>query len=266
MTHDEPQMLLLVEDNPADAHLISTALRYADSQQFTLVHVERLSVALSWLEKKQFAVILLDLSLPDSWGLDTIKQIQTHAPHLPVVVMTGRDDEELAIKALQEGAQDYLVKGQVEPHTLMRALRYAIERHRLLQELQASEKRYYNLFENASDALLSFTLEGIVTDVNHQLEALVGYSRDEIITQHYSKILTPASTRMLEERVQCILTEEHSSDLSTIMELEAARKDNSTVPAESRANILKHPHGQPQGRFVMCRRIFAGNGPEQQPA
>jgi DNA-binding NtrC family response regulator len=202
MTHDEPQMLLLVEDNPADARMISTALRSADSQQFTLVHVEQLSVALSWLEKKQFAVILLDLSLPDSWGLDTIKQIQTRAPHLPIVVMTGIDDEQLAINAVQEGAQDYLVKGQVEPPILMRALRYAIERHRLLQELQASEKRYYNLFENASDALLSFTLTGIITDVNHELEVLLGYSREEIIQQHYCKILTPVSTSMLEERIQ----------------------------------------------------------------
>lgn len=266
MTHDEPQMLLLVEDNPADVHLISTALSYADSQQFTLVHVERLSVALSWLEKKQFAVILLDLSLPDSWGLDTIKQIQPHAPHVPVVVMTGSDDEELAIKALQEGAQDYLVKGQVEAHTLMRALRYAIERHRLREELQASEKRYYNLFENASDALLSFTLEGIVTDVNHQLEALVGYSREEIIKQHYSKLFTSASTTMIEERLRCVPTEEHDSHLSPIMELEVVRKDNVAVPVEVRDNILNDAQGQPIGVFVMARDISARKALEQQRA
>src|SRR5215475_14409345 len=126
MVHDEQQTLLLVEDNPGDARLISEAIRAVRPTQFTLVHVERLSAALSRLREEQFAVILLDLSLPDSYGVDTIRQVQMGAPHVPIVVMTGLDDEEMALTALQEGAQDYIVKGQFEPHTLTRALNYAI--------------------------------------------------------------------------------------------------------------------------------------------
>ncbi|HKA53728.1 MAG TPA: response regulator, partial [Candidatus Binatia bacterium] len=124
MIQDEPQMLLLVEDNAGDARLIRDALTAPDSAQFTCVHVERLSDALARLAGEQFAVILLDLSLPDSLGFETIKQVMADAPQVPIVVLTGLNDEEFAVRAVQEGAQDYLVKGQFEPRTLIRTLRY----------------------------------------------------------------------------------------------------------------------------------------------
>lgn len=268
MIHDEPQTLLLVEDNAGDARLIRDALTAAGSAQFTCVQVERLSEALAQLAEEQFAVILLDLSLPDSWGFDTIKQVQACAPQVPIVVLTGRDDEELAIQAVQEGAQDYLVKGQslVEPRTLIRALRYAIERQRLRQELRASEERYRSLFENASDAIVSFTPAGQITDVNRGLEVMLGWARDELIEQHYRKILTPASAVVMAERVQHALAGEPSPALPDIVELEAVRKDDSTVPIEIRDNLLSDPQGQPTGVLVMARDISARKALERQRA
>jgi len=265
MIHDEPQTLLLVEDNAGDARLIRDALTTADSAQFTCVQVERLSDALARLAEEQFAVILLDLSLPDSQGFDTIKQVQASAPQVPIVVLTGLNDEELAIKAVQEGAQDYLVKG-VEPLMLIRALRYAIERQRLRQELRASEERYRNLFENASDAILSFTPVGNITDVNHGLEVMLGWARDELIEQHYRKILTPASAVVMEARVRQALAGEPSPALRDIVELEAVRKDDSIVPIEIRDNILSDPQGQPAGVLVMARDISARRALERQRA
>ncbi len=211
-------------------------------------------------------MILLDLSLPGSWGLDKIQQVQVLGPQTPIVVMTGLDDEDLALKAVQEGAQDYLVKSRVDPYTLKRALQYAIERHRLRQELQISEARYYNLFEHASDALITFTLAGVVTDVNHELEGLLGCSREEILQQPYRKILTPASTVLFEEQIQRLLSEESPSQLLPIVELEAVRKDNTTVPIEIRGNILNNAQGQPIGVFVMARDISVRKALEQQRA
>jgi PAS domain S-box-containing protein len=264
MIHNESQPLLLVEDNPGDVHLIGDALKAANPEQFTLVHVERLSEALACLAEEQFAVILLDLSLPDSWGFDTIRQVQARAPQIPIVVLTGTDDEELAIKAVQEGAQDYLIKGQFEPRSLMLSLRYAIERQRLRQELGASEERYRNLFENASDAIVSFTPAGNITDVNRGLEIMLGWSRDELIEQHYRKILTPASAVVMEERVRRALAGEPPSELPVIVELEAVHKDDTVMPIEIRDNTVRNSQGQPVGVLVMARDISARKALERQ--
>ncbi len=265
MIHDELQTLLLVEDNPGDARVIREALTAVHSVQFTFVHVERLSDALARLGEEQFAVVLLDLSLPDSWGFDTIRQVQACAPQVPVVVLTGLNDEEFAIKAVQEGAQDYLIKGQFEPRSLIRTLRYAIERQRLRQELRVSEERYRNLFENASDAIVSFTPAGNITDVNRGLEVMLGWSRDELIEQHYRKILTPASAVVMEERVSHrALAGEQPAELPVIVELEAVRKDNTVVPIEIRDNMLDGPQGQPIGVLVMARDISARKALERQ--
>jgi PAS domain S-box-containing protein len=263
MIHDEPQTLLLVEDNPGDARLIREALTAASPAQFTCVQVERMSDALARLEEESFAIILLDLSLPDSHGFDTIRQVQAGAPEVPIVVLTGTDDEELALKAVQEGAQDYLVKG-VEPRTLIWALRHAIERQRLRQQLRASEERYRNLFENASDAIVSFTPVGEIIDVNRGLETMLGWARDELIEQHYSKIVTPTSAVMMEERVRRALTGESSSALRNSVELEAVCKDSNVVPIEIRDDVFRNPQGQPIGILVMARDISARKALERQ--
>jgi PAS domain S-box-containing protein len=266
MIHDEPQTLLLVEDNPGDARLIRDALVAASSAQFTCVQVERLSEALTRLAERQFAVVLLDLSLPDSWGVDTIKQVQACAPEVPIVVLTGLNDEEFAIKAVQEGAQDYLVKGQWESRTLIRALRYAVERQRLRQELRTSEERYRNLFENASDAIVSFTPAGNIIDVNRGLETMLGWTRAELIDQPYRKILTPTSAGVMEERVYRALAGEPSPALPDIVELEAVRRDTTVMPIEIRDDILSDPQGQPIGILVMARDISVRRALERQRA
>src|SRR5215510_7223670 len=266
MMHGEPQTLLLVEDNPGDVRLIREALTAANSMQFTFAHVERLSAAITRLGEEQFAAVLLDLSLPDSQGFETIRKVQTCAPQVPIVVLTELNDEELAIKAVHEGAQDYLIKREVESHTLMRALRHAIERHRLQRELRTSEERYRDLFENANDAIISFTLAGNITAVNGGLEAMLGWSRDELIEQPYRKVLTPASAVAMEERVHRALAGERSLVLPATVEIEAVRKDNNVVPIEIRDNILGDSQGQPVGVLVMARDISARKALEKQRA
>ena len=126
--------ILLVEDSPGDARLIRETLRDAGSLAFELRHVDRLAAALPLLAAREADVVLLDLSLPDAHGLETVTRTLAAAPEVPIVVLTGLDDETVAIQAVQAGAQDYLVKGQVEPGMLARALRYAMERKRLEAE------------------------------------------------------------------------------------------------------------------------------------
>jgi CheY-like chemotaxis protein len=126
--------ILLVEDNPGDIRLVRETLVEANSGEmafvFDLAHAEYLKQALALLAQERFDLILLDLSLPDSQGLETICHIVNNAPTLPVVVMTGLDDQVLALQAVQAGAQDYLIKGQVDKHLFTRTIHYSIERKR----------------------------------------------------------------------------------------------------------------------------------------
>ena len=131
-----PIKVLLIEDSPGDARLLREALAEANDAAFGLEFVDRLSTGLRRLSEGEIDLALLDLGLPDSQGLDTLDRVQTEAPDVPIIVLTGTQDEGLGVKAVQIGAQDYLVKGEVDARLLVRAMRYAIERHRLLAELQ----------------------------------------------------------------------------------------------------------------------------------
>jgi sigma-B regulation protein RsbU (phosphoserine phosphatase) len=129
-----PTRILLVEDNPGDARLLRETLREAESFPFELAHADRLAAAEERLAAGAFDVVLLDLSLPDAHGLDTVRRTLQAAPEIPIIVLTGLDDETLAVTAVQAGAQDYLVKGRLDGTLLARAIRYACERKRLEME------------------------------------------------------------------------------------------------------------------------------------
>jgi signal transduction histidine kinase len=128
--------ILLVEDNPGDARLLHIMLREEGAYPCELTHVERCDVALQQLAKESYGLVLLDLSLPDSHGFATFDTIYAHSPHIPIIVLSGLDDESLALRAMREGAQDYLVKGQVTSLLLARAIRYSIERKRIEEALR----------------------------------------------------------------------------------------------------------------------------------
>jgi signal transduction histidine kinase len=131
----EPTKVLLVEDNLGDARLLYEGLEESLPEQFQMTHVRRLSEALEYLWEETCDVVLLDLGLPDSHGLDTLVVTRAQAPGVPIVVLTGFQDEALAAEALHGGAQDYLVKGQVDSKLLARSLRYAIVRKATEQAL-----------------------------------------------------------------------------------------------------------------------------------
>jgi Flp pilus assembly CpaE family ATPase len=122
--------VLLIEDNPGDTRLIRELLNEAKGAPTGLTCADRLSTGLELLSKGGVDVVLLDLSLPDSKGFDTFSKVHTHAKELPVIVLTGFDDEELAMKAVRDGAQDYMAKGSVNSQSLMRSVRFAVERNR----------------------------------------------------------------------------------------------------------------------------------------
>lgn len=140
---------LLIEDNPVDARFIRELLKKEKQGIIDLKWADRLSTGLKHLDKLKIDIILLDLTLPDSQGLDTFAKVYIEAPTIPIILITSLDDEILAIKAVQQGAQDYLVKGQVDGNLLIRAMCYAIERKRVIEALQESRRKIEGLHEIA---------------------------------------------------------------------------------------------------------------------
>ncbi|MDB6009153.1 MAG: sensor signal transduction histidine kinase [Gammaproteobacteria bacterium] len=131
MKNQAALQVLLVEDNSGDARLLREMFSKEKTGSFELTHVLRLSEALLLLAKGGIDIVLLDMGLPDGHGLDTVRRARAVAPGVPLIVLTGLDDEALAAQAMKEGAQDYLIKGEIENRALPRALRHSIERHRM---------------------------------------------------------------------------------------------------------------------------------------
>jgi len=218
---NKPINVLCIEDNPGDTRLIQEMLAEAEGARFKLECADRLSAGLGRLAEGGIDCALLDLTLPDSHELDTFERVQAQAPEIPIVVISGLDDETLAIEAVQKGAQDYLVKSYLGSYVLARTIRYAIERKRMEQELEryrehleelveqrtadllrtnralqaeiaerlraekdlkVSEVRYRRLFEAAQDGILILEAEtGKIIDVNPFLIEMLGYSHEEFI-------------------------------------------------------------------------------------
>ena len=128
---NKPIKILLFEDNPGDARLFIETLKDISSQRYEITHVGSLAEGLSILADKTVDIILLDLGLPDSQRLDTVIKLKSQVLGIPIVVLTGIDDEEIALCAVQQGAQDYLVKQKINPEIIFRVIRFAIERQKL---------------------------------------------------------------------------------------------------------------------------------------
>ncbi|MFQ5852908.1 MAG: response regulator, partial [Candidatus Binatia bacterium] len=168
--------VLVVEDDPGYADLLREILVRENDPLFALEWVDQLQAGLARLVQGGVDVILLDLSLPDSQGIDTFKGVHAQAPHVPVVVLTGLDDETVAIKAVQEGAQDYLVKGQVSNRMLLRAIRYAIERQRTEEQLRRQMQRLAVLREINQAITSSLDLHAVLDILLEKIDLLLPYS------------------------------------------------------------------------------------------
>lgn len=200
MMSNKVYRVLLIEDNPGDVRLLEELLAGAQDSDFTIQSVSRLGEALRRIEQAEFDIVLLDLALPDGIGFETFKTLHEHLPGLPIIVVTATADESLAIQALQMGAQDYLVKGQIDKNILVRAIRYGVERNRLLKELQQEynrkleqqerEQRSLERMSNMARATVTAQMFGVIS-VRDSLPVLF----NELV-ERYQKILD----LVLEER------------------------------------------------------------------
>src|ERR1700686_307427 len=169
--------VLLVEDNAGDVRLLREMFSKEKPGSFELTHLLRMSEAVIHLAKGGVDIVLLDMGLPDGHGLDTVRRAHAAAPGVPVIVLTGLDDEGLAAEAMKEGAQDYLIKGQIENRALPRALRHAIERHRMQTEtdlIRTDQMKFQDEFLSHVSHELRSPLTAIYQFVTILLDRLAG--------------------------------------------------------------------------------------------
>jgi signal transduction histidine kinase len=169
--------VLVVEDNAGDARLLREMFSKERPDSFELTHLLRMSEALIHLAKGGVDIVLLDMGLPDGHGVDTVRRAHAAAPGVPLIVLTGLDDEVLAAEAMKEGAQDYLIKGQIENRALPRALRHAIERHRMQTEtdlIRANQMQFKDEFLSHVSHELRSPLTAIYQFVTILLDKLAG--------------------------------------------------------------------------------------------
>jgi diguanylate cyclase (GGDEF)-like protein/PAS domain S-box-containing protein len=164
--------ILLVEDNANDALLLRRLFRVAAPGEYSVTHFTCLEHAASYVAEEKMDIVLLDLGLPDARGLDAVRQMLAAAPHTPVVIMTGRHDEQLAAQALRCGAQDFLVKSEIEPVIVLRALRYAIERKALEEQLLLEQERAKSMLDAIGDAVICIDGSGAITFLNHAAQVM----------------------------------------------------------------------------------------------
>ena len=247
---ERPVRVLLIEDNPGDARLVKEALSEPGvGPAVSLAHFERLAQGLEHLDLQPVDAILLDLTLPDSSGLPTFQQIYTRARQVPIILLTGMDDDALAQDVMRAGAQDYLVKGQVDGRTLMRSIRYAIERKISEDNLRGSEERYRTLIEQASDGIFITDSQRNLLDVNSSGCALLGYSRAELLKMNLRDLVAQAPNLKDE-----IIFNDLAGGQVVILEYILLHKGGAQVPVEISAKMLTDGRLQAFVRDISARK------------
>ncbi|MFB0553896.1 MAG: ATP-binding protein [Phycisphaerae bacterium] len=188
--------ILLVDDDPQDRRLVEVTLARSNPPiQYNVETAGTLSEATRRLSNGSYDVLLLDLNLPDSSGIDTVQQAQDINSDASIVVLTGLDDEEMGLEAIRRGAEDYLIKGKSLEHILVRTIRYSLERKRVRQRLTETENRFRSVVQTAGSAIFVLSPEYRIIEWNEQAEHLYGRQRQEVLNKDYLRLFVPEEIR-----------------------------------------------------------------------
>jgi EAL domain-containing protein (putative c-di-GMP-specific phosphodiesterase class I)/FixJ family two-component response regulator len=173
--------VVLVEDDPADARLVEEMVRGGRGDRFELTCLSRLSDARSHLSRHGAACVLLDLSLPDAVGLEGLEALRAEFGEIPIVIITGLDDEDIAVKALHAGAQDYLIKEEIRGDVVRRAVRYAVERKRGEDEVTRLSRQNTLILNSATEGICGLDVSGRISFANPAAARMLGWHTDDLI-------------------------------------------------------------------------------------
>ncbi len=259
MTVSAIRRLLLVEDNPGDARLLREMIKERGASSVTeLTHVESLGAAERHLSEREVDVILLDLGLPDAQGLMAVRRAQAAAPRVALVVLTGLDDESLAAQALQEGAQDYLIKGQIEARGLLRALRYAAERKIMEEALFVEKERAQVTLGCIGEAVVCTDIAGKISFLNAAAEQLTGWTLAESAGRPMVEIFRTRDSSgedSAETTAAVAILRIRAMHLPSSCML--IRRDGVEVPIEESIAPIHNREGQAIGAVIVFRDVSA---------
>ena len=256
MSKKSIKILLLVEDNPGDARLLREMFNELGLHRTELTHVECMSDAEKHLSEHAVDIIVLDLGLPDAQGLGAVRRAHTAAPHVPLVVLTGLDDESLAAEALQEGAQDYLIKGQIDARGLLRALRYAIERKTMEEALFVEKERAQVTLNCIGDAVICTDILGNITFLNLIAEKMTGWSLQEAAGRPMAavlRILDAASRETSPNPMEMAFGQDRTVHLPANCIL--LRRDGFEIPIEDSVAPIHDREGHATGAVIVFRDV-----------
>jgi PAS domain S-box-containing protein len=247
--------LLLVEDNPGDVRLLLEM--FADDRAGTprVIHVGSMHEAESRLAASPVDVILLDLGLPDAQGLAAVRRAHAAAPRTALVVLTGLNDEAIAVQAMQEGAQDYLIKGEIEMQGLPRALRYALGRKQLEETLFDEKERAQVTLNCIGDGVASTDMAGNITFMNPLAVTMTGWSSEEAAGLPWQEILRlrGASGGEIPPSLRATPGQDASTRAPTSCLLQ--RRDDSEIPIEITVAPIHDRAGLPSGGVFVLRDV-----------
>ena len=258
MSQSPIRRVLLIDDNPEDARLLREMLNEPGSHTTELTAVECMSDAEKHLAEHAVDIILLDLGLPDAQGLEAVRRARAAAPRVPLVVLTGLDDESLAVQALQEGAQDYLIKGQIETRGLLRALRYAIERKTMEEALFVEKERAQVTLNCIGDAVICTDISGNITFLNLVAEKMTGWSWQEAAGRPMAevfRILDATSRETIPNPMEMAVEQNRTVHLPSNCIL--IRRDGFEIPIEDSVAPIHDREGQATGAVIVFRDVSA---------
>jgi diguanylate cyclase (GGDEF)-like protein/PAS domain S-box-containing protein len=250
------KLILLVEDNAGDARLLREMLKEAGAHNTKMMQAGSMREAERHLAQASFDIVLLDLGLPDAQGLEAVGRARAVAPRVPIVVLTGLDDESLATRALQEGAQDYLIKGQIETRGLLRALRYAIERKTMEETLFALKERAQVTLNCIGDAVVCTDISGNITFLNLVAEKMTGWPWEEAVGRPMAEviqILDAASRETTPNPMDRALGLNRTVHLPTNCIL--VRRDGIEAPIEDSVAPIHDREGKATGAVIVFRDV-----------
>jgi len=233
----EPIKVLLVEDNPGDVRLIREMLKEAKTTVAALEDTPSLKTAVERLTKGEIDAVLLDLGLPDSQGISTFEKLHNQFPRTPIVVLTGLKDEVLGLRAVREGAQDYLIKGKVDSQWLCRAILYAVERVQGKAALERSEEQYRLLFEKNLAGVYRTALDRHITDCNEAFVKVFGFASREEVLAH------PVQEFYFDPREPEAITARIRAETLSNLEMRLKRRDGSPVWVLVNENLIEGEAG-----------------------
>jgi two-component system sensor histidine kinase/response regulator len=243
--------ILIVEDDVVDAKLLEHLLSESSLHIENVRSVAYLGAALELLEREHFDIVLLDLGLPDSQGAESFAALQERAPTVPIVVLSGLDDEDVAINAVQKGVQDYLVKGKVDSNMLMRTVRYAVERKKAECELQSAEQRYHTIFENSAVAIMVVDQQERLISWNKFTTDLLGMGGEELCLKPVRSLYPEAEWKKIRAHNVRQKGMQHHLDTKMI------RKDGKVIDVDISLSVLKDSQGNMAGSIGVIRDITA---------